>query len=285
VLYIKYIFLSLFLYFGGIILNKLEQLKELLKPLPGAVIAYSGGVDSTFLTVVAQEVLGERALAVTAVSPTYPEHQLNEAKEWASRFGINHMIITTHEFEESNFIDNPPERCYYCKKTLFQQLKEIADEKGNWVLMDGANVDDLSDYRPGHRANQELGVQSPLQEIGMTKQEIRDYSKDMALPTWDKPAYACLASRVPYGNKITPEVLKRIDLAEEFLTSLGLVQVRVRDHFPLARIEIGKTELNLAWNNRELISRKLHEIGYPYVTLDLDGFRSGSMNEILKQDL
>jgi uncharacterized protein len=263
-------------------LNKLEKLKELLKPLPGAVIAYSGGVDSTFLTVIAKGVLGERALAVTAVSPTYPEHQLSEAKDWVARFGINHMVITTNEFDEPKFTANPPDRCYYCKMALFQELKKIADEKGNWVLLDGANQDDLGDHRPGHRAAKELGVRSPLQEVGLTKQEIRDYSKEMSLPTWSKPAYACLASRVPYGNEITPEVLKRIDLAENFLTSLGLVQVRVRDHYPLARIEVDQAELELAWKNRGSISRKLHEIGYPYVTLDLDGFRSGSMNEILK---
>lgn len=265
-------------------MNKVEKLKELLKPLPGVVIAYSGGVDSTFLAVIAREVLGERALAVTAVSPTYPEHQLSEAKEWAARFGINHAVITTNEFAEPNFTANPPERCYYCKMALFRELKKIADEKGNWAVMDGANIDDFSDHRPGHRAARELGVRSPLQEVGLTKQEIRDFSKERALPTWDKPAYACLASRVPYGNEITPEVLKRIELAENFLTSLGLVQIRVRDHFPLARIEVAKNELGLAWDHRELISRKLHEIGYPYVTLDLDGFRSGSMNEVLKKD-
>lgn len=264
-------------------MNKLEKLKELLKPLPGVVVAYSGGVDSTFLAVIAREVLGDRALAVTAVSPTYPDHQLAEAKEWAARFGINHTVITTNEFDEPNFVGNPPDRCYYCKMALFQELKKLAQEKGNWTLLDGANIDDLADHRPGRRAAEELGVRSLLQEVGLTKQEIRDFSQEMSLPTWAKPAYACLASRVPYGSGITPEVLKRIDLAENFLTGLGLVQIRVRDHFPLARIEVGKTELGLAWDNRELISLKLHEIGYPYVTLDLDGFRSGSMNEILKQ--
>lgn len=265
-------------------MSKLEQLKEILKSLPGAVIAYSGGVDSTFLTVVAREVLGERVLAVTAVSPTYPEQQLREAEEWARRYGINHAVIKTNEFDEPKFTANPPERCYYCKLALFQELKQIAAEKGDWALLDGANSDDLSDHRPGHRAAQELGVRSPLQEAGLTKQEIRELSKAMSLPTWNKPAYACLASRVPYGNVITPEVLKRIELAENFLVALGLVQIRVRDHFPLARIEVGKDELGLAWDNREAICRKLHEIGYPYVTLDLDGFRSGSMNEVLKSE-
>lgn len=264
-------------------MTKLVKLKELLGSLPGAVIAYSGGVDSTFLTVIAKEVLGERALAVTAVSPTYPEGQLSEAKELAARYGINHLVITTDEFSEPNFTANPPERCYYCKMALFQELKKIAKEKGDWPILVGANVDDLSDYRPGHRAAEELGVRSPLQEVGLTKSEIRELSKAMSLPTWNKPAYACLASRVPYGTQITPEVLKRIDLAESFLTSLGLTQLRVRDHFPVARIEVGRDELDKAWRNREAITAKLHQIGYPYVTLDLDGFRSGSMNEILKK--
>lgn len=265
-------------------MNKLVKLKELLQLLPGVVIAYSGGVDSTFLTVIAKEILGDRALAVTAVSPTYPEQQLSEAKELAARFGINHVVITTDEFSEPNFTANPPERCYYCKMALFQELKKIAKERGDWSIIDGANIDDLSDYRPGHRAAEELGVRSPLQEVGLTKSEIRDLSKKMSLPTWNKPAYACLASRVPYGTQITPEGLKRIDLAESFLTSIGLAQLRVRDHFPVARIEVGRDELDKAWQNRETITAKLHQIGYPYVTLDLDGFRSGSMNEILKKE-
>lgn len=263
-------------------MNKLAKLKELLGSLAGAVIAYSAGVDSTFLTVIAKEVLGDRVLAVTAVSPTYPEWQLAEAKELAARYEINHLVIATDEFSEPNFTANPPERCYYCKKALFQELGKIAKEKGDWAILDGANADDLSDYRPGHRAAEELGVRSPLQEAGLTKSEIRELSKEMSLPTWNKPAYACLASRVPYGTQITPEVLKRIDLAESFLSSLGLVQLRVRDHFPVARIEVGRDELDKAWRNREAITAKLHQIGYPYVTLDLDGFRSGSMNEILK---
>lgn len=262
-------------------MDKLERLKEILKSLPGAVIAYSGGVDSTFLTVVAHEVLGERVLAVTAVSPTYPERQLREAEEWARRYGINHAVIKTNEFNEPNFTANPPERCYYCKLALFRELKQIAAAKGDWAILDGANADDLSDHRPGHWAAAELGVRSPLQEAGFTKQEIREFSKAMSLPTWDKPAYACLASRVPYGTQITPEILKRIDLAESFLASLGLAQLRVRDHFPVARIEVGRDEMDRVWRNREAITAKLHQIGYPYVTLDLDGFRSGSMNEIL----
>jgi uncharacterized protein len=265
-----------------IFMDKLQKLKALLQSLPGAVIAYSGGVDSTFLAIVAHEVLGDRALAVTAVSPTYPESQLSEAQALVAQFGLPHLVIHTDEFEDANFVANPADRCYYCKSSLFKELRQLADEKGWGVVLDGANVDDLSDHRPGHRAAHEMAVRSPLQEVGMTKQEIRDFSMGMALPTWNKPAYACLASRIPYGSVITPEVLKRIDLAESFLGSLGLVQFRVRDHFPIARIEVGPKELDLAWQNRERITTKLHELGFPYVALDMDGFRSGSMNEILK---
>ncbi|MGE5582376.1 MAG: ATP-dependent sacrificial sulfur transferase LarE [Bacillota bacterium] len=265
-------------------MNKLRQLKDLLQTLPGAVIAYSGGVDSTFLAVVAHEVLGERSLAVTAVSPTYPQSQLAEAKDLAERFGLKLQIIQTNEFDDPDFLANSADRCYYCKTALFRDLKELADKKGWGVVLDGANADDLADYRPGHRAARELGVRSPLQEVGLTKQEIRDLSKEMSLPTWNKPAYACLASRIPYGSQITVEALKRIDLAESFLRSLGLVQFRVRDHFPVARIEVGNSEIETAWSNRGEISKKLHQLGFNYVTLDLDGFRSGSMNEVLAID-
>jgi pyridinium-3,5-biscarboxylic acid mononucleotide sulfurtransferase len=263
-------------------LDKLQKLKDLLQTLPGAVVAYSGGVDSTFLAVVAHEVLGDRALAVTAVSPTYPEQQLSEAQALVTQYGLPHLVIHTHEFDDNNFVANPSDRCYYCKSSLFGQLRQLADEKGWGVVLDGANVDDLADHRPGHRAAHELSVRSPLQEVGLTKQEIRDLSQSLALPTWNKPAYACLASRIPYGNKITPEVLKRIDLAESFLSSLGLVQFRVRDHYPIARIEVDQKQLDYAWQNRQKITAKLHELGFPYVALDMDGFRSGSMNEILK---
>lgn len=265
-------------------MDKLKQLNDLLQALPGAVIAYSGGVDSTFLAVVAKDVLGDRALAVTAVSPTYPEQQLSEAQALVARFGLKHLVIHTDEFEDVNYTENPVDRCYYCKSSLFKELRRLADERGWGVVLDGANMDDLSDYRPGHRAASELGIRSPLQEVGLTKQEIRDFSKDLTLPTWNKPAYACLASRIPYGTKITPEVLKRIDLAESFLSSLGLAQFRVRDHFPIARIEVAGNEMDLAWQSRAKISVKLHELGFTYVTLDLDGFRSGSMNEILKDN-
>ncbi|HEX2953587.1 MAG TPA: ATP-dependent sacrificial sulfur transferase LarE, partial [Bacillota bacterium] len=190
-------------------MSKLDALKDLLKTLPGAVVAYSGGVDSTLLAYVAHQVLGERALAVTAVSPTYPENELTEAKAFVEKFGLTFQIVRTNEFEDRDFLANPPDRCYYCKRELFVELKTIADAKG-YIMLDGANADDLSDHRPGHRAAHELGVRSPLMEVGMTKAEIREISKELQLPTWEKPAYACLASRIPYGQTITPEKLGRI---------------------------------------------------------------------------
>lgn len=262
-------------------MDKLQKLKDLLHSMPGVVIAYSGGVDSTFLAVIAHEVLKDKALAITAVSPTYPEQQLSEAEALAKKFGLAHRVIHTNEFDDANYVANPANRCYYCKSSLFRELCSIAGERG-WVVLDGANVDDLSDHRPGHQAAKEMGVRSPLQEAGFTKQDIRDFSKERNLPTWSKPAYACLASRIPYGSKITSENLKRIDLAENFLSGLGFIQFRVRDHFPIARIEVAADQLDTAWQNREKISSKLHELGFTYVALDLDGFRSGSMNETLK---
>jgi uncharacterized protein len=264
-------------------LDKLEQLKSILKSYSSAVVAYSGGVDSTFLAVVAHQVLGGKSLAVTAVSPTYPDDELDEARAIAARFGFPHQVIRTREFEEPDFVANPPNRCYYCKLSLLKDLRRLANEKGLAEVLDGANVDDLADYRPGHQAVKEVGVRSPLREAGMTKADIREYSRQMSLPTWNKPAYACLASRVPYGTMITPEILRRIDQSEKFLRALGLVEVRVRDHYPVARIEVGKDQMDRAWEQRALIAGKLREIGYHFVSLDLDGFRSGSMNVGLKE--
>jgi uncharacterized protein len=262
-------------------MEKLEALQNLIQTFPSALVAYSGGVDSTFLAVAVHRVLGERMLAVTAVSPTYPEAQLTEAKDLAAQFGFPLQVITTHEFDDPEFINNPPERCYFCKLALFKELQRIASQNNLAFLLDGANQDDLADYRPGHRATQEMKVRSPLREVGLTKAEIRELSKQMGLPTWQKPAYACLASRIPYGQAITLEALQRIDQAESFLNALGFHEIRVRDHFPVARIEIGRLEMDQAWQLRDKIAAKLHEFGFPFVTLDLDGFRSGSMNEIL----
>lgn len=220
----------------------------------------------------------EKSLAVTAVSPTFPEEQLDEAGAIATRFGFRHQFIHTNEYVEPNFVANPPNRCYYCKLIILNELRRLADEKGFREVLDGANVDDLADYRPGHQAVLEVGVRSPLLETGMTKADIREYSRQLSLPTWNKPAYACLATRIPYGTRITPDALQRISQSENFLHSLGLCEVRVRDHYPVARIEVGKDQMNQAWGQRDCIAGKLHEIGYPFISLDLNGFRSGSMN-------
>lgn len=262
-------------------MGKLAALQNLLATFPSAIVAFSGGVDSTFLAVMAHRTLGERFLAVTAVSPTYPDAQLAEARDLATQFGFPHAEISTNEFSDPDFIRNPPERCYFCKRTLFQELQRIAAEKGFAVLLAGENLDDLADFRPGHRAAQEMNVRHPLQEVGLSKAEIREFSRREDLPTWDKPAYACLASRIPYGRIITTEALARIDQAESFLLSLGFQELRVRDHFPVARLEFGKAELERAWDLRPQIAARLHELGFPYVTVDLDGFRSGSMNAVL----
>ncbi|HEX3018959.1 MAG TPA: ATP-dependent sacrificial sulfur transferase LarE [Chitinispirillaceae bacterium] len=263
-------------------MTKLEQLYENLSKYNGVVVAYSGGVDSTLLAYVAYKVLGEKMLAVTAVSPTYPESQLLEAKAIAGQFGFPLQIITTNEFEDPNFVNNPPDRCYYCKQELFLSLKRIADQFG-YAVLDGANADDLADYRPGHRAAAELHVRSPLMEVGMTKADIRAFSKQLNLQTWNKPAYACLASRLPYGKTITQDILSRIDQGEQYLSSLGLKTFRLRDHEPLARIEVAKDEMDTAWTFREKIAEKLKNLGFKFITIDLEGFRSGSMNELLKK--
>lgn len=262
-------------------MEKTEQLRALLESLPGAVVAFSGGVDSTFLAFMAAEVLGERALAVTAVSATYPERQREEAVAAAAELGIAHRIIETNEFEDEHFVANPSDRCYYCKSELYGVLGKTAQEKGGWIVLDGANKDDEADHRPGHRAATEMGVRSPLREVGLTKAEIRELSKEYQLPTWDKPAFACLASRIPYGQTITQENLKRVDQGEEFLRTLGFHEFRLRDHYPVARIEVGAAEMDKAWEERTSIAKRLHELGYSFVSLDLDGFRSGSMNEML----
>jgi uncharacterized protein len=264
-------------------MSKLERLQKLLNEMNGVLVAFSGGVDSSFLLKVAHDTLGERAVAVTAVSETYPEHELASAKKVAVLVGAKHVIIETSEFEVAEFRNNAPDRCYYCKKELFGKLKELAVELGLAVVVDGANADDTSDFRPGMRACRELGVCSPLQEAGFTKEEIRALSKEMDLPTWDMPSYACLASRFPYGTEITPEGLLRVGKGEEFLHSLGLRQVRLRDHGSIARIEVPLEAFDLVLQHKDEIVKSFKELGYLYVALDLEGYRMGSMNEGLER--
>ena len=262
--------------------RKLGLLKRILADMEGVLIACSGGVDSTFLLRVALEVLGENVLAVTAKSPIHPASESAAAGELARRLGARHLFVETDELDDPEFARNPPERCYLCKRSLFARLKELAEEHGLTEVLEGSNYDDLGEHRPGLRALRELGVRSPLAEAGLTKAEIRALSRQMGLPTWDKPAQACLATRFPYGELLTPEKLRRVEEAEEFLRSLGLGQLRVRTHDLLARIEVSQNEMPRLLHEAGRVVEELKKLGYTYFTLDLEGYRTGSMDEPLK---
>jgi len=262
--------------------QKYERLKKIIESLEGVVIGFSGGVDSTFLLKAAHDVLGDKVLAVIATSETYPQREIEDALKLAQELGVRFKLIKTHELQDDNFRQNPPQRCYYCKKELFTKLKTIAQEKGfKWVL-DGSNYDDLDDFRPGTKARDELGVRSPLQEAKLTKKDIRLLSKYFGLSTWSKPSFACLASRFPYYTPIDEEDLQRIGQAEDFLRGLGFRQVRVRHHGFLARIEVLLEEIPRLVEQKEMVVKKFKALGYRYVTIDLEGYRSGSMNEVLE---
>lgn len=266
--------------------EKYNLLKENIKKRGSAAIAFSGGVDSTFLVKVVKEVLGTNMMAITATSSTYPQRELQEAIQYAKDMQVNHLVISSEELDIEGFASNPTNRCYYCKKELFSKINEIAKENQLAYVFDGSNVDDEGDYRPGMQAARELEVISPLKEAGLTKEDIRFLSKELGLPTWDKPAFACLSSRFPYGNEITVAKLKMVEEAEQFLLDMGLRQVRVRHHGEIARIEVAPKEriqfFDLDVMNR--IGEKFQQIGFPYVTLDILGYRTGSMNEVLSEE-
>jgi uncharacterized protein len=265
--------------------EKDQRLGEILRDMNKVMVAFSGGVDSTFVLKRAYLELGDRVLAVTAASETFPSREFDAAVELAEQIGVKLFKTEVRELENANFVANNPDRCYHCKTGLYAHLQHLAQEMGYPFILDGSNMDDLGDYRPGLKAKTEQGVRSVLQEAGLYKEEIRQLSKELGLPTWNKPSFACLSSRIPYGTKIEKWKIDQLDEGEYFLTQLGLYQVRVRHHDKIARIEVLPDDMPKVIANSEEIYKKLTSLGFSYVTLDLQGYRTGSMNEVLSADV
>ena len=265
--------------------HKEKNLFSILESMERVMVAYSGGTDSAYLAWAAGRVLGEGALAVTADSASIPESHKKDAEEFVQRFGLKHQYIETHEFENPDYVRNDANRCFHCKDELFTQLKGIGERLGFEHIVYGVNVDDTSDFRPGHRAAREHGVRAPLLEAELTKSEIRELSRRHELPTWDRPAAACLSSRIPYGTEVTRENVKIVEQGEEALRQLGFRVYRVRYHEELVRIEFGSDELPraLSIEMAQKLTRIFKDLGFKYVTLDLEGYRQGSLNEVLSE--